>query len=168
MVEKGPLPRAFLAFSTPQSYVEGTINPDGTFAARLHSARHRVELAGMPVGYSVVSVHVGSQNASETVFVGNSDLSNVLITVGAPRDLPHVRGRITGLANTRLSSTKAQLTGPIVGTLETAIRPDGMFEFPAVTPGMYRLTLSQVPELKPMSVVVTWRDAETEVVVPGR
>jgi len=168
VVEKGPLPRAFLAFSTPQSYVEGTINPDGTFTARLHSAQHRVELAGMPVGYSVVSVRVGSQNGSETVAVGNSDLSNVVITVSAPRDLPHVRGRITGLANTRLSSTKAQLTGPIVGSLETAIRPDGSFEFPAVTPGMYRLTLSQVPELKPVSVVVTWRDAETEVVVPGR
>jgi hypothetical protein len=168
VVQNGPLPRAHLAFSTLTSYVGATINPDGTFSARLHSAHHRVELAGMPVGYFVTSVRAGSQDATQGMVVGNADISNVVITVAAPRQLPKVRGQISGLPNARLSSTKVQLTGPIIGSLETGVRQDGSFEFAAVTPGMYSLNLSQVPELPPLTLVVTWNDAEVPVVVPGR
>jgi hypothetical protein len=168
VVQNGPLPRAQLAFSTLTSYVGASINPDGTFSARLHSARHRVELAGMPVGYSVTSVRVGSEDATQSVVVGTADISNVVITVGAPHQLPRLRGKIAGLANARLSSTKVQLTGPIIGRLETAVRQDGSFEFAAVTPGLYSLALSEVPELRPIPVVVTWNDAEVPIVLPAR
>jgi len=168
VVQNGPLPRAHLAFSTATSYVGAAINPDGTFTARLHSATHRVELAGMPGGYSVMSVRGGSEDLTQGIAVGNADISNVVITVAAPRQLPRLRGKIAGLPNARLSSTKVQLTGPIVGRLETGVRQDGSFEFAAVTPGLYTLALSQVPELAPMPVVITWSDAEVPVVVPGR
>jgi len=168
VVQNGPLPRAQLAFSTLTSYVGATINPDGTFNARLHSARHRVELAGMPVGYAVTSVRLGSEDVTQGLAVGNDDISNLLITVAAPHQLPRLRGHISGLPNARFSSTKVQLTGPIIGRLETGVRQDGSFEFVAVTPGLYTLVLSQVPELGPMPVVVTWNDAEVPVVVPGR
>src|SRR5262245_11863893 len=48
VVENGPLPRALLEFSSGKGYIVGaSVNPDGTFSARLHAARHRVELAGM-------------------------------------------------------------------------------------------------------------------------
>ena len=95
-------------------------------------------------------------------------VSGLVITVAAPRRLPRIRGRITGLANARLSSTKVQMTGPIIGTLETPVLEDGSFEFAAATPGMYSLRLSQVPELAPVPVVVTWTDAEVQVVLPNR
>jgi hypothetical protein len=168
VVQNGPLPRAHLAFYTDHSYVGGRINPDGTFSAQLHASRHWVELAGMPGGYSIVSVRAGSEDASRGLVVGNSDLSGVVITVSAPRQLPRVRGRISGLPEARLSSARVQLTGPIVGALETAVRPDGSFEYPAVTPGMYTLRLAQVPELPPMNLVVSWSDADVQVAVPNR
>jgi hypothetical protein len=91
-----------------------------------------------------------------------------VITVGAPHQLPRLRGKIAGLANARLASTKVQLTGPIIGHLETAVRQDGSFEFAAVTPGLYSLALSEVPELRPIPVVVTWNDAEVPIVLPAR
>jgi hypothetical protein len=168
VVQNGPLPRAILDFSTLISYVGAPINPDNTFSVRLHSARHKVELAGMPGGYSIVSVRVGNVDATQGLTVGNADLSNVVVTVAAPRVLPHVRGKITGLPQARLASTHVELSGPIVGTLDTALRPDGTFDIPAATPGMYRFRLPQVPEVAPMNVVVTWSDQQVDVSVPSR
>jgi hypothetical protein len=166
VVQNGPLPHAILAFTSAKSYVGMPINADGTFSGQLHLARHRVDLGGMPPGYSIASVRLGSQDVTEGFVVGNADVSGMVITVAAPRRLPRVHGQITGLANTRLSSTKVQMTGPIVGSLETAVRQDGSFEFAAATPGLYSLRLAQVPELAPIPVVVTWSDAEVQVAVP--
>src|SRR5262249_16860815 len=81
VVQNGPLPRTMLAFSTAKSYVDSPINPDGTFKAQLHAARHQVELAGMPVGYAIASVRVGSEDATQGLTVGNADISGVVITV---------------------------------------------------------------------------------------
>jgi hypothetical protein len=168
VVQNGPLPRAILEFHTLQSHVNVKINPDGTFSTPLHSARHRIEMAGMPGGYSIASVRAGSEDVSQGLVVGNADVSGVVITIAAPRVLPHLRGKVTGLSNARLSSAKVEVTGPIVGSLETAVRPDGSFEFATTTPGMYSLRLLQVPELKPMNVVVSWEDTDVQVVVPAR
>jgi len=168
VVENGPLPRAQLAFSTATSYVGATINPDLTFSARLHSTRHQVELAGMPVGYSVVSVRTGSADASQGLVVSNADISGVVITVSAPRHLPRMRGHIAGLPSARSSSTKVQLTGPIVGRLEAPVGQDGSFEFPAVIPGLYSLKLADITGFVPVNVVVTWNDADVQLAVPAR
>jgi hypothetical protein len=170
VVQNGPLPRALLEFSSARGYIAGaTINPDLTFTTRLHPARHRVELAGMPVGYAVTSVRVGSQDATQGFVVENADLSGVVITVAAPRRLPAVRGRIAGLAATRLSSTKVALTGPIIGSLEAIPKQDGSFEFPAVIPGLYKLALMNAPEIPPVNLVVAGFDAtEVQVAVPAR
>jgi hypothetical protein len=127
VVQNGPLPHALLEFHTLQSHVSVKINPDGTFSTPLHSARHRIEMAGMPGGYSIASVHAGSEDVTQGLVVGNADVSGVVITVAAPRVLPHVRGKITGLSNARLSSAKVEMTGPIVGSLESAVRPYGSF-----------------------------------------
>ena len=167
MVENGPLPRAQLAFSTATGYVGASIDPDLTFSARLHSTRHQVELAGMPVGYSVVSIRTGSADASQGLVVSNADISGVVITVSAPRHLPRMRGHIAGLRGARSSSTKVQLTGPIVGSLEASVGQDGSFEFPAMIPGLYSLKLSDISGFAPVNVVVTWNDAEVQLAVPA-
>jgi len=168
VVQNGPLPRALLEFHTLQSHVSVKINPDGTFSTPLHSARHRIEMAGMPGGYSIASVKAGSEDVSQGLVVGNADISGLVITVAAPKVLPHLRGKITGLPAARLSSAKVVVSGPIVGTLETAVSPDGSFEFATATPGMYSLRMPQVPELKPMNVVVSWDDTDVQVAVPAR
>jgi hypothetical protein len=168
VVQNGPLPLAMLAFSTLQSYVAATINPDGTFRARLHSARHRTELAGMPVGYSVVSVRAGSADVSPGLAVGDADVSDVVITVAAPRYLPRIRGQVAGVERASLSGARVELTGPIIGSLEAPVQQDGSFEFAAVTPGRYRLRLPQVPELAPVDVVLNGNDSDVQVVISGR
>ena len=168
VVQNGPLPRAKLQFDTPQGQIGATINPDGTFSTRLHAARHDVYMGGLPSGYSVASIRVGSQDASRGVVVGNADVSGVVITVAAPRRLPRIRGRITGLSTARAFPTTVEATGPIMGTLTTAVRPDGSFEFTAVTPGAYDLRLPQVPELAPITVVVDWDDTERQIAMPVR
>ncbi len=167
VMQNGPIPQAILNFSTTKSYVGGVINPDGTFTVPLHSAHHKLDLSGMPGWYSIASVRVGAREVSEIV-VENADVSNVVISVAAPKNLPHMRGKVTGLPAARLASTKVEMTGPIIGTVETPVRPDGSFEFTALTPGLYRLRLSQVTELAPMNVVVTWNDTDVQVAVPSR
>ena len=81
VVQNGPLPRAILQFDNPQEPVSATINPDGTFSARLHAARHVVYLGGLPPSYDVVSVRVGSEDVARGLVVGNADVSGVVITV---------------------------------------------------------------------------------------
>jgi len=89
--------------------------------------------------------------------------------VASPSRLPRVQGVITGLPAARLTSTRVEVTGPIIGSLETAAKQDGSFEFAAVIPGLYRLRLIQVPELAPINLLVAgWDTTKVQVVVPGR
>jgi hypothetical protein len=156
VTERGPLPWAFLAFTTPTTYVSAPINPDGTFTAMLHSARHVAELGGMPVGYAIASVREGSTDVTDGLAVGDRDVSGVVITVATPKQLPRVHGRIDAAKG----SPKVQMTGPIIGVLETPLEPDGSFTFPAVTPGHYTLTVPGNAQVAPISVVVTYSDVE--------
>ena len=157
VTEQGPLPWTFLAFTTPQSYVSAPINPDGTFSVKLHAATHEAEFGGMPVGYSIASVRVGSKDVTNGLVVDGSDVSGVVITVAAPKRLPRVRGRI---ADAR-GAAKVRMTGPIIGALEAPLQADGSFEFAAVTPGSYTLTVPGAADVAPINVVVT--DSNVEV-----
>ena len=84
VVQSGPLPHTLLGFSTDVSYVTASISSDGTFRAQLQPARHTIELAGMPIGYSMASVRLGSQDVSQGVVVGAADISGLVITVAPP------------------------------------------------------------------------------------
>jgi hypothetical protein len=165
VVQNGPLPRARLLFDTPQGSIGAAIDGDGNFSTRLHAARHDVYLGGLPEGYSVASVRVGTEDASRGLVVRDADVSGVVITVAAPRRLPRLRGRIAGLSAARVAPAVVEATGPIVGTLRTAVRPDGSFEFAAVTPGVYELRLPQVPAFVPIAVVVDWNDTERQIAI---
>ena len=167
-VERGPLPRTMLAFATLQSHVSGTINPDGTFTARLHAGQHEVDMTNMPVGYAVASVRTGNGNAGRGVVVGTADVSNVVITLSAPRALPAIKGRITGISGDRLSSATVELTGPIVGGLQARVGADGSFQFDAVTPGRYRLRVPQLPEVAPVDTTASASEREVSVTLGVR
>jgi hypothetical protein len=161
VVPNGPIPRSWLAFSTAKSYVGATINPDGTFRAQLHAARHLVELAGMQGGYSVSSIRLGSEDASKGFVVGDADVSGLVINVTPPRRLPRVRGKIAGLAGGAPAGT-VSMTGPIVGSVQATVQPDGSFEFAAVPPGLYSLTAPMV-SASPINVVVSWNDTDVQL-----
>ena len=84
----GPIPTGLLALVTDTSYVPITINPDGTFTARAHSARHRVDFGGMPSGYAMTSVRVGGRDAANSLTVGTSDISGRRRQRGRPTRSP--------------------------------------------------------------------------------
>jgi hypothetical protein len=150
-----------LAFSTPSSYVVAAIADDGTFTARLQEGQHRVELSGMPVGYAVGAVRVATSDTTPNLTVASSDITDVVITVAAPRAMTSLRGRVTGRADGRVA-----ISGPIYGTLETALRPDGAFEFSPIPSGLYRLSLPGAAAFAPMNVVVDWRGNDIQVAAP--
>jgi len=170
VVRNGTIPHGIIGFLTQRTYIGATINPDGTFNAELHAAQHQIDVAGMPVGYSLASVRVGDQIAAEdSLTVGRKDISDVVITLNAPRKLAVIRGKVTGLAPNRYSSTPVELVGPTFNRMLADIEPTGNFEFPAVIPGLYRLTLRGVPELSPVTVIVDgFRTFEVSVNVPSR
>jgi len=151
VVEKGPLPTAILGFRTATSYVNATINPDGTFTTKLHAARHLVDLGGMPVGYDVRSIRVGGTDASSGFVVNSADVSNVVITIKSPLTLPSLRGTIKGAP----ANARVDMTGPIIGNVTAAVAADGTFTFPALVPGLYYLRVPQMPSLRTTNVVVT-------------
>jgi hypothetical protein len=163
VVKNGPLPYGWLGFSTESSYVTAHISADGSFRTQLQPARHTVELAGIPGGYSLASVRLGSADASRDVTVGGTDLSGLVITVSTPPRLPRVRGKVVGVPAADLTSSKVELSGHVIGVLETPVQPDGSFEFAAVTPGTYRLRLPQVPAVTPTFVVVGWEDTSIQI-----
>jgi hypothetical protein len=51
----------------------------------------------------------------------------------------------------------------VVGSLEAPVRADGSFEFPAVPPGIYRLTVPQMPDVAPVDVVVDYATGAADV-----
>ncbi len=159
VVENGPLPYALLAFSTDRDYVAAQVAPDRTFRVQLPAGPHRAELGGMPVGYNVSSIRAGSQDVTSGLTVGNEDISNVVITVSAPRNLPRVHGRLTGVSN----AGTVEMTGPIVGKLSTTVQANGAFDFGTVTPGTYTLTVPQAPSVTPKLIVVQWSDVDVTV-----
>lgn len=167
VVQRGPLPNSLFAFSTPTSYVPASISPDGTFSARLHQATHTADLGGLPVGYSVTSVRLGNQDVSKGLAVGATDVSGVVIAVGAPAMLPSLRGRVEGASNGRVPAT-VEITGPINGRLVAPVRTDGSFEFAALVPGLYTVRLSQVPTFEPVRIVVGSTGAEVTIRAPAR
>jgi hypothetical protein len=163
VVKSGPIPYGWLGFETISSYETAHINPDGTFRTQLQPARHKVELAGMPGGYLLSSVRLGNQDLTQGVVVGSGDVTGLVITVSPPANLPKLRGKVTGVPAANMASAKVELTGHIVGALEANVKPNGSFEFPAVTPGSYRVRVPQVASIPASIVVIGWEDTDVQL-----
>lgn len=78
------LRRVLIGFSTAQSYVTATTNADGSFSALVQPARHRIELGGLPPGYSLGSARLGNQEVAQGVPVDGVDVSGLVITLATP------------------------------------------------------------------------------------
>jgi hypothetical protein len=172
----GPLPHGILGFYTEKTYVGGKISDNGTFSVDLHSTRHQIDFAGLPVGYSLATVKIGNEDMTQRgIVVGNADVSDVVITVNAPTRLAKIRGKVTGLPANRFTDTIIELTGPTFNRLHADIQQDATFEFPTVVPGLYKLALkgigasAQLPEMATTTVVVdAFRTFEVTIAVPPR
>src|SRR5436190_20723964 len=114
---------------------------------------------------------MGNTDVAKGITVAKSDIAKVVITLETPQQLAAIKGKVTGLAASRYATTRVEIKGPItiIGSLQTSIRDDGTFEFPAVTPGSYTLSLTSVPEFTPLTLNLDSTDtANVSVVVPGR
>lgn len=156
----GPLPYAALGFSTATSYVGAPINADGSFRVQLQPARHDVTVAGLPSGYALGSVRLGTQDVTSGLVVGADDIAGLVVTVAPRARLPRLRGTITGVPAATLADARVELTGRVIGTLDARVQKNGSFEFPAVAPGTYQVRVPQIPNLTPSYVVVGWDDTE--------
>ena len=163
VVPVGPLPYTFLDFSTDTSYVTARIEADGTFRAQLQPARHAVAASGLPPGYSLRSIRLGSQDVTAGLVVGAEDISDLVVTVATPASLPRLRGTIAGVPAASMTDARVELTGRVIGVLEARVQKDGSFEFPALAPGTYRVRVPQIPDAKPSYVVVGWDDATLQL-----
>jgi hypothetical protein len=76
--------RVLIGFSTERSYVTATANADGSFSAQLQPASHRIELGGLPPGYTLASARLGSQDVSKELVVGAGDITGLTISVADP------------------------------------------------------------------------------------
>ena len=171
VTKRGPLPVGYLGFQTDETYVDSTIHPDGTFSVQLHAATHEPVMAGLPIGYSIASVRIGTKDVTKGITVGKTDISDVVITLDTPEELAAIKGKVSGLAPSRYATTRVEIKGPItiIGSMQTNIRDDGSFEFPVVTPGSYSLSLTSVPEFSPMTLNLDSTDTvNVSVVVPSR
>lgn len=75
--------RVLIGFATERSYVTATTKADGSFSAQVQPARHKVELGGLPPGYSLATVHLGNQDVTQGVPVGDKDVTGLVITLTA-------------------------------------------------------------------------------------
>jgi hypothetical protein len=64
--------------------VTATANADGSFSAQLQPASHRIELGGLPPGYTLASARLGSQDVSKELVVGAGDITGLTISVADP------------------------------------------------------------------------------------
>jgi hypothetical protein len=170
VVKNGSIPHGILGFYTVRTYVPGKINVDGTFSVDLHSTQHQIDFAGLPVGYSLASVKIGDRDVTEQgIVVSNANVTDVLITMNAPKKLATVKGKITGLARERFASTGVVMIGPTFNRGQADVEQDGSFQFDAVVPGSYKLSLTGVPEFAPITVIVDgFKTYEVAVTVPSR
>ena len=160
VVPSGPLPYATLGFSTATTYESARINADWTFRVQLQPARHAVEVAGLPSGYSLKSARVGTQDVTNGLVVDQEDISDLTLTIAPPAQLPRLRGTLAGVPAASLADARVELTGRVIGTVEARVQKDGSFEFPALTPGSYEVRVPQVPGTSPSYVVIGWTDTE--------
>ena len=75
------LRRVLIGFATDRSYVTATTKADGSFSAQVQPAGHVIELGGLPPGYSLASVKLGSQDLTRGVPVEGSDVSGLVISL---------------------------------------------------------------------------------------
>lgn len=163
VVPAGPIPYTLLSFFTDTSHETVHLDAGGAFRVQLQPARHAISADGLPSGYSLASVRRGTQDVTSGLVVGADDVSDLVVTLSAPPRLPRLRGTIVGLPPAIRADVRVELTGQVIGMLETRVRQDGSFELPAVMPGTYQIRVPQMPGTTPSYVVVGWEDTDVRL-----
>jgi hypothetical protein len=148
---------------SPVSYL---IKPefDGSAKTKLPEDERRMQLSGLPLGYTVKSLKYGSTDLrTSPLKLAGSESSILEVSLAIDPNVPfgNVQGRVTGIPpdaqNVRLLLSSAAA----FATFETTLSAGGSFSFSKIPQGTYIPTLVGEIEsglLTPSSIEVTGRD----------
>jgi len=131
--------------------VVASILDDGTFELPLPVGSYRISLLGIPSGYALKSITQGLRDLStSTLEVDDPSSGEIQLTLGSTRR-PARGVRLTGRLSFAATGAFPNSEGVVLVSSsggrnaparETALMPDGSFEFTGVPPGIYNLETS--------------------------
>jgi hypothetical protein len=140
----GPYPRFQLVFSridTTQPRPPVNVPTATLFAATLSPGQYRVAANGLPKGYALKSMTLGTTDVlTQPMSLASGDAQSMTVTLGVASPPPwvKVRGRVTGTSASAQQPGSVTMTSPSAAdTLTAALQQDGSFEFERVLPGSY-------------------------------
>jgi hypothetical protein len=146
-----------------------SINAAGTpsFTLTLAAGEYRMTAIGLPMGYSLKSVTIGTVDAvNQTFKIAPGSPTALAITLGVSSPPPWVKvsGHVIGG-----NATNVSLAGTALAeTLNAPVGRDGQFEFPMVLPGTYTARSIPAVALAPTTSITvgTANVANVEVRIP--
>jgi hypothetical protein len=124
------------------------VRPDGSFALLLVEGQYTLGLRNIPFSYDVQSISTRNVNLLSSPLVTSSistpDEIRVVLQKTQTQGV-RVSGKVGGIPGGVASTGFIQLIGALGGHGDhVAIRPDGTFQFPNVSPGSYTALISGV------------------------
>jgi hypothetical protein len=110
--------------------VTARIEADGTFRAQLQPARHAVAASGLPPGYSLRSIRLGSQDVTTGLVVGAEDISDLVVTVCDAGELAAAAWDDRRVPAASMTDARVELTGRVIGVLEARVQKTARSSFP--------------------------------------
>lgn len=173
----GIRPRFTLSFSAlkggtaPASVA--VMSPDGTFRAVLREGEYQFAWSGIPSGYQLKSITVGSLDllTNRLKITGGTPVAPIVLTLGVDSPPPWVKvsGRVIGLSRGQIVGETLTLLGGSFQEADTTIHADGSFEFPRVLPGTYTARLPSAIRVPATTLVVpSGKDlSDVEIIIPA-
>lgn len=128
--------------------VNASVMDDGAFELSLPPGSYRIAVQGIPSGYTLKSITRGLVDlSSSTLEVDDPSSEEILLTLGFTRRPPpgvRLTGRLSFATTGALPKSEGVVLVSSSGNRnapvrESALAPDGSFEFIGVTPGLYNL-----------------------------
>jgi hypothetical protein len=140
----GPHPRFQMAFARTDGPAAAAapvnVTIGATFTAQLHSGQYRITTSGLPSGYSLKSMTLGTADTlAQPLKIAAGDSEPIAVTLGVSSPPPWVKvsGRVIA-GQTNAPGTSVTMSGAVAGdVLNAALSPNGSFEFSKVLPGSY-------------------------------
>jgi hypothetical protein len=140
--DEGPHPHFQMTFSRIDAPATAPVNATigTTFTTMLSPGTYRTAASGLPRGYSIKSIGLGTAEIlAESMKLTSGDSPSLTITLGVASPPPwvRVRGHVSGSSSAATTNSVALIGSGLAETPIAALLPDGSFEFPRVLPGSY-------------------------------
>jgi hypothetical protein len=176
IADNGPVPPFVLTFrDSRDGAIRSTVLGAGLFQVAVLSGDYRVEVSGLPEGYSLSSITYRQGETSTNVLGSPLTVRDtpgeIGINLGVSSPPPWVKlgGRFAGPG---LPDHPVQLVLRRINTrqeFETPLRPDGTFAFERILPGTYHASFApNLAGVHPIGITVPSRDTTLQIPMPAR